>query len=103
MKRAMIVGWGVVLLGFLGVSFSYGANTIKVGFVDTYSGPPSIYTFDVVDAFKMAIQTINAKGGVLGKRSNIRLGTRSLIRHRSGHGQGTGDEGRGRHPRRDDQ
>ena len=64
----MIVGLGVVLLGFLGVSFSYGANTIKVGFVDTYSGPPSIYTFDVVDAFKMAIETINAKGGVLGKK-----------------------------------
>jgi branched-chain amino acid transport system substrate-binding protein len=63
MKRAMIVGLAVVLLGFLGVSFSYGANTIKVGFVDTYSGPPSIYTFDVVDAFKMAIETINAKGG----------------------------------------
>jgi len=68
MKRAMIVGLGVVLLGFLGVSFSYGANTIKVGFVDTYSGPASIYTFDVVDAFKMAIQGINAKGGVLGKK-----------------------------------
>jgi branched-chain amino acid transport system substrate-binding protein len=68
MKKAKIIGIGVVLLGFLGVSFSYGANTIKVGFVDSYSGPPSVYTFDVVDAFKMAIQSINAKGGVLGKK-----------------------------------
>src|SRR5574342_426113 len=67
MKKALTVGMSVVLLGFL-VSFSYGANTIKVGFVDTYSGPASIYTFDVVDAFKMAIQAINAKGGVLGKK-----------------------------------
>jgi len=68
MKKAMTIGMSVVLFGFLGVSFSYGANTIKVGFVDSYSGPPSVYTFDVVDAFKMAIQSINAKGGVLGKK-----------------------------------
>jgi branched-chain amino acid transport system substrate-binding protein len=68
MKKAMILGMSIILLGFLGVSFSYGAATIKVGFVDTYSGPPSVYTFDVIDAFKMAIQTINAKGGVLGKK-----------------------------------
>jgi branched-chain amino acid transport system substrate-binding protein len=68
MKRAMIVGLGVVLLGLSGVSLSSGANTIKVGFVDTYSGPASVYCFDVVDGFKLAIQAINAKGGVLGKK-----------------------------------
>ncbi len=68
MKKALTIGMCVVLLGFLGVSLSYGANTIKVGFVDTYSGPASVYCFDVVDGFKMAIQTINAKGGVLGKK-----------------------------------
>ncbi len=68
MKKALTVGMSVVLLGFLGVSLSYGANTIKVGFVDTYSGPASIYCFDVVDGFKMAIQAVNAKGGILGKK-----------------------------------
>jgi branched-chain amino acid transport system substrate-binding protein len=68
MKKALTIGMSVVLLGFLGVSFSYGANTIKVGFVDSYSGPPSVYTFDVIDGFKMAIQAINAKGGALGKK-----------------------------------
>ncbi|HUL37054.1 MAG TPA: ABC transporter substrate-binding protein [Thermodesulfobacteriota bacterium] len=68
MKKAMAIGMSVVLLGFLGVSLSHGANTIKVGFVDTYSGAPSVYCFDVVDAFKMAIEAINAKGGVLGKK-----------------------------------
>ena len=67
MKKVTIIGMSIVLIG-LGVSFSYGANTIKVGFVDTYSGGPSIYTLDVVDAFKMAIEPINAKGGVLGKK-----------------------------------
>jgi len=68
MKKALAMGMSVVLLGFLGVSLSFGANTIKVGFVDTYSGPASVYCFDVVDGFKMAIQAINAEGGVLGKK-----------------------------------
>jgi len=67
MKKTAIAGM-IVLIGFWGVSFSYGADTIKVGFVDTYSGPPSVYTFDVLDGFKMAIQGVNAKGGVLGKK-----------------------------------
>lgn len=68
MKKATIIGISIILLGVLGASFSYGAGTIKVGFVDTYSGPASVYCFDVVDAFKMAIEAINAKGGVLGKK-----------------------------------
>lgn len=68
MKKATMLGVGVVLVGFLTASFSFGGNTIKVGFVDTYSGPPSVYTFDVLDGFKMAMQNINAKGGVLGKK-----------------------------------
>ena len=44
------------------------ADTIKVGIVDTYSGPPTAYTQDVLDGFKMAVEKINAKGGVLGKK-----------------------------------
>jgi branched-chain amino acid transport system substrate-binding protein len=43
-------------------------NEIKVGFVDCYSGPPSVYTNDVRDAFKMEIDKVNAKGGVLGRK-----------------------------------
>jgi len=68
MKRVTIIVMCMALVGFWAASSSYGANTIKVGFVDTYSGPASVYTFDVVDGFKMAIQAINAKGGVLGKK-----------------------------------
>ncbi len=68
MKRVTIIVMCMALVGFWAASSSYGANTIKVGFVDTYSGPASVYTFDVVDGFKMAIQAVNAKGGVLGKK-----------------------------------
>lgn len=44
------------------------ADDIKVGIVDSYSGPPSTYTNDVRDGFKMALDRINAKGGVLGRK-----------------------------------
>jgi branched-chain amino acid transport system substrate-binding protein len=39
-----------------------------VGIIDTYSGPPTTYTYDVRDAFKLAIDEINAKGGVVGRK-----------------------------------
>ena len=39
---------------------------IKVGIHDCYSGPPSAYTFDALDAFKLALADINEKG-VLGR------------------------------------
>lgn len=48
-----------------------GANAqgpIKIGIVDTYSGPATTYTYDVRDAFKLAIDEMNSKGGVLGRK-----------------------------------
>ena len=47
------------------------ANTIKVGIVDCYSGPPSTYTNDVRDAFKMEAEKINAGGGILGRQIEV--------------------------------
>ncbi|HMK36588.1 MAG TPA: ABC transporter substrate-binding protein [Desulfomonilaceae bacterium] len=49
-------------------SFVHAADPIKVGIVDSYSGPPSTYTNDVRDGFKLAVDKINAKGGVLGRQ-----------------------------------
>jgi len=64
--------FSIFLVGLFGLFFmcptSNAANTIKVGIVDTYTGPPSAYTLDVLDGFKMAVEKINAKGGVLGKK-----------------------------------
>jgi branched-chain amino acid transport system substrate-binding protein len=47
---------------------SYAGDTIKIGMIDTYTGPPSVYCNDVKDGFKLALDEINAKGGVLGKQ-----------------------------------
>ncbi len=59
----------MVLAGFLGFTGTgYTANTIKVGIVDTYTGPATSFTQDVLDGFKLAVEKINAKGGVLGKK-----------------------------------
>jgi branched-chain amino acid transport system substrate-binding protein len=68
MKRLLVLlSFG--LLGLILVApSSHAANTIKVGIIDSYSGPPAAYSQDVVDGFKMARDTINAKGGVLGKK-----------------------------------
>src|SRR4030042_3110163 len=41
---------------------------IKIGIIDSYSGPPSTFTDDVREAFKLAIDEINAKGGVVGRK-----------------------------------
>jgi branched-chain amino acid transport system substrate-binding protein len=68
MKRLVLL----LSLGFWGLlplsPSSHAGNTIKVGVVDTYTGPASAYTLDVLDGFKMARDMINAKGGVLGKK-----------------------------------
>ena len=41
---------------------------IKVGIIDTYSGPATTFTYDVRDAFKLAVDEVNAKGGVLKRK-----------------------------------
>lgn len=43
------------------------ARNIKVGVLDTYSGPPAIFGNDALNGFKMAVDQINAKGVLGGK------------------------------------
>ena len=70
MKRIMTTIWiGLFALLFLLSPGSTPAQgPVKVGIIDTYSGPPTTYTYDVRDAFKLAIDEINAKGGVVGRK-----------------------------------
>jgi len=58
-----------VLFGlYIASPVSHAADTIKVGIIDTYSGPATTYTQDVLDGFTLAINQVNAKGGVLGRK-----------------------------------
>jgi branched-chain amino acid transport system substrate-binding protein len=46
-------------------------NTIKIGFPMPLSGPASVYGAPVTRGAEMAIQEINAKGGVLGRKLEL--------------------------------
>jgi branched-chain amino acid transport system substrate-binding protein len=52
----------------LPVTAAQAEPPIKVGIIDTYTGPATTFTYDVRDAFKLAVDEINAKGGVLGRK-----------------------------------
>ena len=71
MKRS--VALFLILAAFIVGAFvlpqaGYGANTIKVGIVDTYSGPPAGFSQDVLDGFKLVVNEVNAKGGIRGRK-----------------------------------
>lgn len=70
MKRSWnLLFASLIVLSVLFVfSYSHAADTIKVGIVDTYTGPATTFTNDVLDGFKLAVTKINAQGGVLGKK-----------------------------------
>jgi len=69
MKGSWLRLFFLVCAGVLFVtSLSLAAGTIKVGIVDTYSGPAGVFGMDMLDGFKMAANEINAKGGVLGRK-----------------------------------
>jgi branched-chain amino acid transport system substrate-binding protein len=68
MRRIMTTIWiGLFAFSFLS-SPLHAQGPIKVGIIDTYTGPATTFTYDVRDAFRLAIDEINAKGGVVGRK-----------------------------------
>ena len=68
--------WLAIIPGILLCLLTAGPSTaaakpIKIGIVDTYSGPASLYCNDVRDAFVMMVDKINASGGILGNKVEI--------------------------------
>ncbi len=59
---------GLFILFLIFPAYAPAQGPIKVGIIDTYTGPATTYTYDVRDAFKLAIDEVNAKGGVLGRK-----------------------------------
>jgi branched-chain amino acid transport system substrate-binding protein len=70
MKRSSSVLSALLLvLALVFVASPTGAQkTIKIGIVDTYTGPALIHTQNSLDAFKMVVDKLNASGGVLGRK-----------------------------------
>lgn len=61
----------VVLAASLLSGCGAGSNTIKIGTIQPISGPVSAYGTQSRDAIQMAVDEINAKGGVLGKQLQL--------------------------------
>lgn len=71
MKRVAQCAAGLLVLllcVLTGVSPAGAEATIKVGIIDTYTGPATTYTEDVLDGFKLAVSQVNARGGVIGRK-----------------------------------
>ena len=60
----------VLLSMFCMAGSGIAGDTVKVGFVDTYSGPATTFTNDVLDGFEMAAEKINAKDRFVKERAN---------------------------------
>ena len=48
-------------------------RNIKVGIIDTYTGPPTVYTYDARDGFEMAVNEINDAGGIYGAELEFKI------------------------------
>ena len=73
MKRSAMLSviLACILTLFTFSSVGHAAATIKVGIVDSYSGPAAVFGIDMRDGFRMGINEINATGGVLGRKFEI--------------------------------
>lgn len=67
----------IAALCFVFACFLTGAGAVhaqavfKIGVVDTYTGPATTYTEDVLDGIKLGAAHVNAKGGILGRKIEI--------------------------------
>ena len=58
---------GALLAGFAGAAGSQGANPIVIGMLEDNSGGAAFYSQITANAVKIAVDEINAKGGVKGR------------------------------------
>jgi branched-chain amino acid transport system substrate-binding protein len=70
MSLHRILAAAVVAVG-LAPGAAAAADTIKIGFPMPLSGPASVYGVPITKGAEMAVQEINAKGGVLGRKLEL--------------------------------
>jgi len=71
LKGAAVAASGVGIARFTRPSKAFAADTVKVGILHSLTGTIAIAEASVVDAEKLAIDEINAKGGVMGKKIEV--------------------------------
>ena len=69
MKRSLIFLMAIAFILFTGSAFA--ADTIKLGVAGAHSGDLASYGLPTLNAAKLVVGDVNAKGGVLGKKVEI--------------------------------
>lgn len=69
-NRVLVFLLALVMIGSM-VAGCGKSDTIKIGTIQSISGPVSTYGIQTRDAIKMAVEEINARGGVLGKQVEL--------------------------------
>jgi branched-chain amino acid transport system substrate-binding protein len=62
---------GLTLALSLGIYSQANAQAIKIGAINPYSGPMALYGSEVTRGYELAVDNINAKGGLLGKKVEL--------------------------------
>jgi branched-chain amino acid transport system substrate-binding protein len=70
-KSRILMVVAVLVLLIVMVAGCGESKTLKIGTIQSISGPVSTYGIQTRDAIKMAVEEINAKGGVLGKQVEL--------------------------------
>jgi branched-chain amino acid transport system substrate-binding protein len=73
MKGTRVAGWVLMVSLCLGATAAWGQETrpIKVGFVGSTTGPSGYYGQMAIQALQLAIEEINASGGILGRKVEL--------------------------------
>ena len=69
MKRLLIILMALSVMLFAGTTFA--ADTIKLGVAGAHSGDLASYGLPSLNAAKLVVDDINAKGGILGKKVEV--------------------------------
>jgi len=67
MRNFILMG-GLLAISLILAPVHGEARDIKIGLVDCYSGGATTFTYDVRDAFKLAMEKVNSTGGILGNK-----------------------------------
>jgi branched-chain amino acid transport system substrate-binding protein len=67
LKRGLFLLGFFMVLSMILMPFHAEARNIKVGVLDTYSGPPAMFTKEALNGFILALEEINKKGVLGGK------------------------------------
>src|SRR2546422_5966895 len=77
---------GAAVAAFPAILKAQGGDTIKVGFPGPTTGPFGALAKDQQQGASVAMEEINAKGGILGRRLEILFRDRKSTRLNSSHG-----------------